>query len=742
MNKGICYSGFSCGQAILRKAGQMMLLLFSLLIPVHSYSVNPPDEGMWLPLLIERLNYTDMQKMGLHLTADELYSINHSSLKDAIVGLSGGAASDGFFCTAEVVSDEGLLFTNHHCGFEAIDNHSTPEHDYLNNGFWAMLKKDELKNESLNASFLVRMENVTDSIIPFLPDTLKEKDRTAKIKEIINRLKKRVSGKDKYDVTIKPFYGGNEYYLFVFQTYKDVRLVGAPPASIGKFGGDTDNWMWPRQTGDFSIFRIYADSAGNPADYSTKNIPLHPKYHLPISLKGFKKNDFTMTWGYPASTSRYLTSFGIRFNIAILYPTVVRIFGKELEIMKERMDADKKVDLAYASNYAQIANTWKNFIGQEKMLVKNNVVEKKKELEESFIAWYSKDAALLKKYGSILGNLKAGYEKMEKSAIPFLYANLAGSNSDIVKFANQFGSLKSALEKKSKGAISESVKQLRDAAKSHYKEKDFAISKKTFAELLKLYQKTVRKDQLPSIFQLIHKKFKGNIDAFADAVYSESVFATPELTKRFLDKPKLSVFKKDLAWKCAESFSETFGKYSGSYAESRTSNSVNNRLFIAGLRQMSPNKIFYPDANSTMRMSYGSILDYQAADAVHYDYFTTLKGVMEKEDSTNEEFIVAKRLKELYKAKDYGPYGEDGKMIVCFLTTNDITGGNSGSPVINGNGQLVGLAFDGNWEAMSGDISFEPYLQRTICVDIRYVLFIIDKYAGATNLIKELTLVK
>jgi len=742
MNQKLCNAGSFRKHTLRRKTGMTMLLLLTLLISGRSFAGNPPDEGMWLPLLIERLNYIDMQKMGLHLTADELYSINHSSLKDAIVGLSSGGAGDGFFCTAEVVSGEGLLFTNHHCGFEAIDNHSSAEHDYLNNGFWAMSKQDELKNESLNASFLVRMENVTDSIIPFLPDTLKEKDRSAKIKEIINRLKKRASSKDKFDVSIKPFFGGNEYYLFVFQTYKDIRLVGAPPAAIGKFGGDTDNWMWPRQTGDFSIFRIYADTAGNPAEYSPKNVPLHPKYHLPISLKGFKKNDFTMTWGYPANTSRYLTSYGIRFNIAILYPTVVKIFGKELEIMKERMDADKRVDLAYASDYARIANTWKNFIGQEKMLVKNNVVEKKKELEDSFVAWYSKDPAMQKKYGNILGNLKAGYDKMEKSSIPFLYANLAGSNLEIVKFANQFSPLKSALEKKSKGAISEAVTGLRETANKHYKDEDFAISKKTFAELLKLYQKAMQKDQLPSIFDLIDNKFKGNIDAFTDAVYSESVFATSELTKHFLDKPKLSVFKKDLAWKCAQSFSETFGKYSGAYAESRTANTVSNRLFIAGLRQMNPNKTFYPDANSTMRMSYGSVLDYIAGDAVHYDYYTTLKGVMEKEDSTNKEFIVPNRLKELYKAKDYGPYGEDGKMIVCFLTTNDITGGNSGSPVINGNGQLLGLAFDGNWEAMSGDISFEPLLQRTICVDIRYVLFIIDKYAGATNLINELTLVK
>jgi hypothetical protein len=705
------------------------------------FAGNPPDEGMWLPVLIERLNYVDMEKMGLHLTVQELFDINHSSLKDAIVGLSsGGAASGGFFCTAEVVSDEGLLFTNHHCGYSAVQNHSSPEHDYLTNGFWAMSKKEELSNENLCASFLVRMENVTDSVIPFLSDTLKESARSEKIKDLTAKMKKRAAENGKYEVSIKAFYGGNEYYLFVFKTYKDVRLVGAPPSSIGKFGGDTDNWMWPRHTCDFTVFRIYADSTGNPSDYSEKNVPLKPKYHLPISLKGVKKNDFAMIWGYPGNTSRYLTSYGMEFNLNILYPSLIKIFGKELEVMKERMDVDTKVKIDYAENYAMIANTWKNFIGQSKMLVKNKVEDKKKAIEAEFTSWYSKSPELQKKYGPVLDNIKNGYSKMNTIAIPFFYANIAGMGLDVIQLAGQFGSLKSALI--AKAGIKESIDGLKATTKTHFKEIDLSVSQKTMAELLKLYKQNVPKDQLPSVFALIEKNYHNDFNAFADAVFKTSVFATEANTMAFLNKPNVKVFKKDLVSIMAQSFQEASGKYAAAYGEARTSVSAGNRHFIAGLREMKPKMVAYPDANSTMRMTYGQVLDYFPADAVHYEYYTTMKGVMQKEDPNNDEFIVPDKLKELYKAKDFGQYSENGEMITCFLTNNDITGGNSGSPVINGNGQLIGLAFDGNWEAMSGDISFEPDLQRTINVDIRYVLFIIDKFAGDTRIIKELTLVK
>ncbi|MCX6244514.1 MAG: S46 family peptidase [Bacteroidetes bacterium] len=707
------------------------------------YASNPPDEGMWLPILIERLNYVDMEKMGLHLTEQELYDINHSSLKDAIVGLSGGgAAAGGFFCTAEVVSGEGLLFTNHHCGYNAVQSHSTPEHDYLTDGFWAMTKGEELSNENVCASFLVRMENVTDSVIPFLSDTLKESARSDKIKELTAKMKKRASENGKYEVSVKAFYGGNEYYLFVFLTYKDVRLVGAPPSSIGKFGGDTDNWMWPRHTGDFTVFRIYTDSTGKPASYNKNNIPLKPKFHLPISMKGVKKDDFAMIWGYPGTTNRYMTSFGIDYAVNTVYPSIIKIFGKRLEVMKERMDVDKKVNIDYAGTYAGIANTWKNFIGQTKMLVKNKVGDKKKSIEADFTSWYGKSPELTKKYGAVLSDLQKNYSQMKKIAVPFFYATMAGSGLDVVQFAGSFGSLKSALEKKNKSGIKDAAEALKKSTKDHFKKIDPAISRKTLSEGLKLYSQNVAKDQLPSVFALIEKDYNNDFNAFADAVFNTSIFASEGKAMEFLDKPSLKVMNKDLGSVMAQSFQDAGGKYMTSMGEARSAVTAGNRHFIAGLREMDPKLVRYPDANSTLRMSYGKVLDYYPADAVHYEYYTTLSGVMQKEDPNNEEFIVPAKLKELYRTKDFGPYAENGDIVTCFLTNNDITGGNSGSPVINGNGELIGLAFDGNWEAMSGDISFEPDLQRTINVDIRYVLFIIDKYAGATNLIKELTLVK
>jgi len=724
---------------------KVLALLFGLLILTAGTKVgadNPPDEGMWLPLLLERLNYVDMQKMGLHLTAEELYSINHSSLKDAIVGLSGGGASGGFFCTAEVVSGQGLIFTNHHCGYGAVQNHSTPEHDYLTDGFWAKSLQEELPNENFCASFLIRIEDVTDSIIPFLSDTLKESDRASKVREISKRISKRAEEGGQYEASVKAFYGGNEYYLFVFNTYRDVRLVGAPPSSIGKFGGDTDNWMWPRHTGDFTIFRIYADSAGNPAAYSDKNVPLKPAYHLPVSLKGIKKNDFAMIWGYPGNTSRYLTSYGMDYNMSVLYPTIIKLFGKQLDVMKERMDVDKAAKIAYASNYAGIANTWKNFIGQSKMLKRNKVDEKKKAIEEAFITWYSADLEKSRKYGNVLDNLKKGYGAMKEVAIPFFYANIGGAGLDIVQLANEFSPVQSALEKKNKAALKEAVESLKPAIAEHYKEYDQLIEKKTTSEMLRMYANDVPKADLPSVFAVIEKEYQNDFEAYTDALYATSVFGSAEAATRFLNKPDAKVFKKDMGWQLAQSMNEAIGNYSGAFQQARSGIGAGNRLFIAGLREMNPDKVYYPDANSTMRMTYGSVLDYFPADAVHYDYITTLKGVMEKEDPDNDEFIVEKKLKDLYQLKDYGQYGENGELIVCFLTTNDITGGNSGSPVINGDGQLIGIAFDGNWEAMSGDIMFEPALQRTINVDIRYVLFIIDKFAGATNLINELTLIK
>ncbi|NTW33214.1 MAG: S46 family peptidase [Bacteroidetes bacterium] len=721
----------------------MKKLLFTLFIAVvinFKGIALMPDEGMWLPMFIERLNYVDMQKMGLHLTAEELYSINNSSMKDAIVSL-------GFFCTAEVVSNEGLLFTNHHCGYDAIQSHSTLEHDYLTDGFWAMSKKEELSNKDLTASFLVRMEDVTSKVLAGLKDDMTESERNAKIEEISGKIEKEASEKKKYEANVKSFFDGNEFYLFVYQTYKDVRLVGAPPSAIGKFGGDTDNWMWPRQTGDFSIFRIYTAPDGSPAEYSEKNIPLKPKYSLPISLKGVKKDDFAMVWGYPGQTDRFLTSQGVKLVIDETNPTVVNIRDKKLSIIKEYMDASPLVKIQYSSKYYESSNYWKYFIGQTKGLKNLNVFEKKKLQEEAFTKWVNEDTKRKEKYGTALSYIDSGYNELRTYNKPLKYMEEVGfQGPEAIVFSigsfGLYGSLKNPTGKEE--VIKAQVEEFKEKAKEFFKNYNKSCDQKLFAEMMKMYYENTPKDQQPSFFKdFLEKKYKGDFNKFSEAVYSKSIFADSSKLYAFLAKPSFKVIDKDFSFIIINSIIKTYYKNSAAINEIQDKINKGNRLYVAGLKEMYSNKKIAPNANSTMRMSYGKVDDYFPADAVHYDYATTLDGIIQKEDSTVEDFIVPKKLHALWKKKDYGRYANaDGNLNICFIANLDITGGNSGSPVINGDGQLIGIAFDGNWEAMSGDIAYEPDLQRTICVDIRYVLFVIDKYAGATNLINELTIVK
>jgi hypothetical protein len=721
-------------------------LLFSViaLFALKLFSFTPPDEGMWLPMFVERLNYTDMHRMGLQLTAEEIYSINNSSLKDAIVGLSNGSEPDGYFCTGEIVSGQGLLFTNHHCGYDIIQKHSSLEHDYLKDGFWAGSLSEELVNEDLSASFLISMDNVTDSIIPFLSDTMSEGDRKAKIREIRERLEKALSEDGKYNVVVSSFFEGNEYYRFVYQVFTDVRLVGAPPSAIGKFGGDTDNWMWPRHTGDFSIFRVYSAPDGSPADYAAENVPLKPKHHLPVSLKGVEKNDFAMIWGYPGTTNRYITSYGLNYNLENYNPAMIDLLGKRLEIMKEDMDADRNVNIKYASTYAGLANYWKYLIGQTKGVKRQRVMDKKIAIENDFSKWIEMDNSRKEKYGSIFTNLDNGYKNLANYISPLMYMSLGLLAPDIINFSQEFSGLEQQLAdiKANPEAPKETIGLLRESVKDHFKDYNAPTDQKIMAGMFAMYDKDIPPEQQPEFFKELKAKYKGDLNAMAADVFEKSIFASEDRVNVFLDNPNAKKLAKDPAYVLGGKIMEGLMASSGNYRKGQAGVNKSNRLFIAGLREMNPNKEYYPDANSTMRLTYGSVQDYVPADAVEYDYLTYLSGIMEKEDSTNEEFIVPDKLKELYKNKDFGRYGKDGKLVVGFLTTNDITGGNSGSPVINGNGELIGLAFDGNWEAMSGDLAYEPKVQRTICVDIRYVLFVIDKYAGATNLIDELTIIQ
>ena len=727
----------------MKKLSVFFALIFAMMGIVRA------DEGMWLPMFVERLNYVDMQKMGLQLTPEELYSINNSSLKDAIVGLSNGAHPRGFFCTGEIVSSNSLLFTNHHCGYSSIAALSTVEHDYLNEGFAAKSFEEELPAEGVSASFLVRMEDVTEAVLGVVTDEMDFMEAQKAINAKIKELEEAASDGGKLNPVIKGFFEGNEYYMFVYKTYTDVRLVFTAAQSIGKFGGDTDNWMWPRHTGDFSVFRVYADENGEPAEYSENNKPLTPKHSLPISLDGVHPDDFTMIWGFPGSTERYMSSYGINYNVDVFYPIVYEVFKAETDVMDEYMKVDKAVNIAYADNKAGLANTWKNFEGQITMLRKNKVAERKAALEAEFTAWVNADEDRKAEYGDVLETLDVMYAQMSEAAKTLFYPNFLtqlnpmGTASEFVSYVETMTSKEAS--KEDKQAATEALKDM--DVDAMFKDLDARVEKDMLIAVMNIYGNKFAEEELPEAIQKLMKKFKGNWTALAEYIFDNSMFSTAESVKAFIEKPNAKKVVKDPAFIMMGALMEQIYSIAPAYRVANIAIKEADHEFVKGLREFyaatQPDKVLYPDANSTMRMSYGSVKDYSPADAITYDYVCTTNGILEKYIPGDFEFDAPQRLLDLIEMKDYGQYADDnGELITCFLSTNDITGGNSGSPIMNGKGELIGLAFDGNWEAMSGDVNFEPKLQRTINVDIRYVLFIIDKVYGATNLIDELDIHK
>ncbi len=723
----------------MKKVSVFFALIFAMMGIVRA------DEGMWLPMFVERLNYVDMQKMGLQLTPEELYSINNSSLKDAIVGLSNGPKPRGFFCTGEIVSGNSLLFTNHHCGYSSIAALSTVEHDYLNEGFAARNFSEELRAEGVSASFLVRMEDVTAEILSVVTDDMDWTARNKAINAKAKELEEAASEDGKLNPVVKGFFEGNEYYMFVYKTYTDVRLVFTAAQSIGKFGGDTDNWMWPRHTGDFSVFRVYADENGEPAEFSEDNKPLNPKHHLPISISGVKQDDFTMIWGFPGSTERYMTSYGINYNVDSFYPVVYEVFKAETDVMDEYMKVDKAVNIAYADNKAGLANTWKNFEGQMTMLRKNKVAERKAELERQFSEWVNANEDRKAEYGDVLETLEVMFAQLGETAGRLYYPNFLGqlnplsTASLLMGYVNVMTNKESTKEEKQ--AAAESLKDI--DVDEEFKDLDARVEKDMFVAVMNIYGNKFATEELPEGMKKLLKKHKGDWTALANYIFDKSMFSTPESFKTMLEKPKAKKVAKDPAFVMIQALMEQIYSVVPVYRMANTAIAEADHKFVKGLREFyaetQPDKVLYPDANSTMRMSYGSVKDYQPADAISYDYVCTANGILEKYIPGDFEFDAPDDLLNLIKARDFGQYAdENGELITCFLSTNDITGGNSGSPVINGKGELLGLAFDGNWEAMSGDVNFEPKLQRTINVDIRYVLFIIDKVYGASNIIEEL----
>ena len=672
------------------------------------------DEGMWLPSLIgERID--DMRAKGFRLTAEDIYSVNEASMKDAVVLFNGG-------CTGELISPEGLLVTNHHCGYGAIQGHSTVEHDYLTHGFWARDRSEELPNEGLWVRRLVRMEEVTDRLAAG---------------ETAEKICEEAAEKGRYRTAIEQMYYGNQQFLFVYEQFDDVRLVGAPPSSIGKFGGDTDNWMWPRHTGDFSMFRIYAGKDNRPAEYSTKNVPYRADEYLRISLDGYDEGDFAMIMGFPGSTQRYMTSYEIDRMLTITNPQRIFIRGERQKILAEDMLASDKVRIQYASKYAQSSNYWKNAMGMSRGIERLDVKRKKQEQERAFQQWAEANSVDGERYDEALGMIRDAIAASNEAYAAQQYLNEALQRS--VEIMTPASYVIAAVGKKGKKL--EDPEALKERLRGFYKDYNPATDRRVARRMFELVMEHVK--ELPDVFVAAEGQFD-DLDAAVDYLYDNSVFADETRALEFVDRFSRERLDEDPAALLALSVTGKMLELQQAQKEANRNYADGHRLYIEGLMRQYPDRAWAADANFTIRLTYGQVLPYDPADGVTYHYYTTLRGVMEKEDPKNPtEFTVPDKLKELYAAQDFGAYANGrGELPVAFLANLDITGGNSGSPIMNGRGELLGLAFDGNWEAMSGDVAFEPALQRTISVDIRYVLFIIDKFADAGYLVREMTLVR
>ncbi len=690
------------------------------------------DEGMWFLMFIDRLNHRDMEKMGLQLTAEEIYSINNHSLKDAIVQFNGG-------CTAEVISKDGLLLTNHHCGYDAIAELSTAESNYLKNGYWAATKKDELKPKSLYVRFFVRMDDVSKRILAKVNPGMTEAEREKAIAAEVALIEKENNEGGKYTVSVRSFFQGNEYYYFVYQDYKDVRLVGTPPENVGKFGGDTDNWEWPRHTGDFSMFRVYADANGNPADYNVNNVPLKPKQHLTVNIGGVQENDFAMILGYPGRTNRWMPAGGIEQNVKFAYPAWVEGSKTGMDQMKKYMDQSDALNLIYASKYAGVANYWKNRQGMIDALSKFQTAKLKAEQEAKFNKWANKPANK-EKYGNVVATINNYYKLTNEKARHDNYLQQLLRCSSYGTISRSFGKQMVAYANADAATRAQMRPELEEAIKAFFAELYLPAEKDILRAELALYAtKSVGYQIAPSVVAI-----NGEYDKYVNSLFLLSLFTSEEKMMAFLDFPSEGMITNDPMYKLSEDLIVHIGSKSDEIAKAQNDYTAAFRLLVQGLRESKLAPIQYPDANSTLRLTYGKVkaLPADKRNDAKVNYYTTMDGLVKKYKKGDSEFDLEQKMLDMAKAKDFGRYSDKaGYMPVCFLTDNDITGGNSGSPVLNGKGELIGLAFDGNIEAMAGDVIFDKKLQRTINVDIRYVLWLIDKYAGAKHIVDEMDIV-
>lgn len=724
----------------MKKLLSALLLLMVVAMPITLRA----DEGMWLLNLIGK-NYPDMQKAGFKLTVEDIYNVNQSCLKDAIVGLGQEGSPFWHFCTGEIISDQGLISTNHHCGYDFIRKHSTVEHDYLRDGFWAYSKGQELPNPGLTASILVRVEDVTDQILRTLSDNMSENDRAQAVEKISQEIAAKAVEGTIYNAQVIPMFDGNQYFLFVHIIYKDVRLVGAPPSSMGKFGGDSDNWSWPRHTCDFSMFRIYTAPDGSPAAYSKDNIPLKPKHFLPVGSYQTKDGDYAMVMGFPGTTKRFITSFGLDEQMNVTNQLRYDIRTVKINVLREAMDASQAINIQYASKYAGTSNYWKYSIEQNKALVNNNVMGKKKALEQQYLDWASNKSP---KYRSALNLVADAYEVRRPYIEAMTYLNEGMLSGPEIPFhAYQLGlGLSAALSEPDYDKQQAALEALRAEAAEFYADYDQEVETKLMAAMFAYCCSHMDLQYCPKSVFDANKRYRGDFERYVRDQMSKSIFANKETFDKFLSgkKPSAKAVESDPFFLLGKNIYEKYREVYAMIPEEVSDNlRRGNRDFVDGILRMNQGTPIAPNANSTIRCTYGNIKSYSPKDGVQYKYYTTANGILEKEQPNSWEFSITDKLRKLLKNKDFGNYADpNGDLPTCFLTTNDITGGNSGSPVIDANGNLIGLAFDGNGEAMSGDITFEKDLQRCICLDTRYMLWVIDKYAGAKNLIDELTIVR
>lgn len=693
------------------------------------------DEGMWLPLLLKNKE-ADMQKNGMRISAEDIYNVNNASLKDAVMLFGTG-------CTGEFVSNEGLLLTNHHCGYSFIVSHSTVERDYLTNGFWAMNREEELPCKGLTITRLVYMEDVTSRVLEGVSDNMSEDKRQEVIEKNIAKVKEQATKDNHYTAVIKPFYYGNQYFMYVNEVFKDVRLVGAPPSNIGKFGGDTDNWMWPRHTGDFSVFRVYADKDGKPAEYSKDNVPYTPKKHLKINIKGVEEGDFTFVFGYPGTTKQFLTSDAVNYIQNIEDPTRIKLRTARLDVYNRAMNETPAQRLRYASKVASVANGWKKWQGEVRGLKRLNAIEKKQAFEKEFNAW-AKDNA---KYKNVLSELKATYAEMEKANMSYTYLNEAVFASDLMIQVRKLGV---AIAGSDEASLGNNVLKFYTELLKYYAN-DYAnhrrVDKEIFVRTMSIFYNDYAKENYAWLRDIVKKDYNDNAEAYFDYVYENSLLTSPEKADKVFknfSKKNIKKLETDPAFKL---FTPIWMQYmeKDRFELAFYDNKVDSlyRIYVDGIMKKDSNKEFYPDANLTLRVAYGNIKTYSPKDAVRYEAFSTIEGIMEKENPEIYDYVVEPKLKQLYNNKDYGIYAnKKGELPVAFIASNHTTGGNSGSPVLDKDGNLIGINFDRNWEGTMSDVMYDPSQCRNISLDIRYCLFIIDKFAGASHLVDEMTLIK